>query len=184
MPICRRLQSSGLVLANSGVSCSDWLPAGRATCSHYSPDCSPSSPRARQPGGTLTLRANGGIAGAAQSFARMSEDHQGGDLIGIVAVGAQLRPSAQTPLAARPSCTLEVRALAAVGASITRAVIWPFGEKPGLVPVSSLVVGNHLEARHAIDRASEDKARELDACIIVPTKSVCGEGCIDLRLEA
>jgi hypothetical protein len=35
---CRRSPSSTVMLANSGVSCSDWLPAGRAMCSDYTPD--------------------------------------------------------------------------------------------------------------------------------------------------
>ena len=57
-PRCRRLQSSKLMLAISGFSCSDYLTMGRASCSHYLPLCSPSSGRARQRMIVPTLVAN------------------------------------------------------------------------------------------------------------------------------
>src|SRR5882757_4573548 len=53
-------------------------------------------------------------------------------------------------------------------------------EQHQLAPMSQ----NHLETRHAIERAGKDKANKLDACIIVPTKTVGREGRIDLRIEA
>jgi len=56
---CRRSQSSAVVLANRAISCSNYLTMGRASCSHYLPLCSPSSPRARQRRVVLTIRANG-----------------------------------------------------------------------------------------------------------------------------
>jgi hypothetical protein len=57
-PMCRRSQSSALVLANGADSCSNYLPIGRTSCSHCPPLCLPTERRARQQRILLILAAN------------------------------------------------------------------------------------------------------------------------------